>query len=99
MDFIKTKSIYLKKNMATAGLVLIINMNLYRGCCHGCIYCDSRSNCYPVDNFDIPNVKENALEILENELSKDMKEVLIGIGSMSDTYNPYEKQFEQTQWC
>ena len=44
------------------------NMNLYRGCCHGCIYCDSRSACYQIDHFDIVRPKQNALLLLEDEL-------------------------------
>ena len=73
------------------------NMNLYRGCSHGCIYCDSRSNCYHIDNFDVPKGKENALLILENELSKKKDHGVVGIGSMSDTYNPLEIKYEQTR--
>jgi DNA repair photolyase len=73
------------------------NMNLYRGCSHGCIYCDSRSNCYHIDNFDVPKGKEKALLILENELSKKKDHGVVGIGSMSDTYNPLEKEYEQTR--
>ena len=44
------------------------NMNLYRGCCHGCIYCDSRSECYRIDDFDRVSVKFDALAILRREL-------------------------------
>ena len=40
------------------------NMNIYKGCCHGCIYCDSRSECYGIDNFDIVRAKENSSEII-----------------------------------
>ena len=63
-------------------------MKLYRGCSLGCIYCDSRSNCYHIENFDIVRGKENALNILEQELSKKREKGVIGIGSMSDTYIP-----------
>ena len=66
------------------------NMNLYRGCSHGCIYCDSRSQCYGIINFDEIEVKTNAIEILERELKKKRKSVIIGIGAMSDPYNPRE---------
>lgn len=45
------------------------NMNLYRGCCHGCIYCDSRSSCYRIENFDQVRVKENALAIVRDDLA------------------------------
>ncbi len=71
-------------------------MNLYKGCSHGCIYCDSRSNCYHIDNFDKVRGKENALAILEHELARK-KSGIIGIGAMSDTYNPFEIKYEQTR--
>ena len=96
MDFIKAKTIITKVKYGADWYGVDYNMNLYRGCPHGCIYCDSRSNCYHIDNFDIPKVKENALNILEKELSK-YKRGVVGIGSMSDTYNPLEKKYEQTK--
>lgn len=67
------------------------NMNLYKGCNHGCIYCDSRSRCYQVENFDIVRGKEHELEILEQELRRKRRKGCVGIGAMSDTYNPHEK--------
>lgn len=73
------------------------NMNLYRGCSHGCIYCDSRSSCYQIDHFDTVRVKENALVLLRNELSRKRKKGVIGIGAMSDTYNPHEKHLCMTR--
>ena len=97
MDFIKTKTILTKVNYGKDWYGVDYNMNLYRGCSHGCIYCDSRSNCYHIDNFDTPKGKENALVILENELSKKREKGVVGIGSMSDTYNPFEKEYEQTR--
>lgn len=72
------------------------NMNLYRGCSHGCIYCDSRSDCYQIENFDSIRVKENAIEILRNELSRKIKRGVIGTGAMSDPYNPLEEQLTLT---
>lgn len=68
------------------------NMNIYKGCCHGCIYCDSRSECYHVDNFDRVRAKENALEIIRNDLRRKVKKGVIGTGAMSDPYNPFEKE-------
>lgn len=68
------------------------NMNLYRGCCHGCIYCDSRSECYQIKNFDTVCVKENAIAILERELMYKSRKGVVGIGAMSDSYNPFEKE-------
>lgn len=97
MKFIKAKTILTKVKYGNEWYGIDYNMNLYRGCSHRCIYCDSRSNCYHIDNFDIVRGKENALYILERELSKKQEKGVIGIGSMSDTYNPLEKQYEQTR--
>lgn len=71
-------------------------MNLYRGCSHGCIYCDSRSDCYQIENFNSVRVKENAIEILQNELSRRIKRGVIGTGAMSDPYNPLEEKLMLT---
>jgi DNA repair photolyase len=68
------------------------NMNLYRGCLHGCIYCDSRSTCYQLENFEDIELKVNALELLRQELSAKRRKVTIGTGSMSDPYNIHEEQ-------
>ena len=97
MEFIKAKTILSKVIYGNEWYGIDYNMNLYRGCSHGCIYCDSRSNCYHIENFDLVRGKENALYILEQELSKKRKKGIIGIGSMSDTYNPLEKEYEQTR--
>ena len=97
MEFIKVKTILSKEKYGYDWYGIDYKINLYRGCCHGCIYCDSRSNCYHIDNFDVPKGKENALLILESELSKKKEKGVVGIGSMSDTYNPLEKKYEQTR--
>lgn len=73
------------------------NMNLYRGCHHGCIYCDSRSECYQNDEFDTVKVKKDVLEILQRELSQKRNKGVVGIGAMSDTYNAFEKDLEITR--
>lgn len=75
MEFIKAKSILSKVKKGSEWYGVDYNMNLYRGCSHGCIYCDSRSDCYHIDNFDIVRGKFNALSILEQELSKKEKKV------------------------
>ena len=72
-------------------------MNIYRGCCHGCIYCDSRSSCYQVKDFETIRAKENALVILRNQLRGRLGKGVIGTGAMSDPYNPFEKQYELTR--
>ncbi len=73
------------------------NMNLYRGCCHGCIYCDSRSECYRIDEFDRVHVKFDALAILRRELRSRRTRGIVGIGAMSDTYNPLERKLGVTR--
>lgn len=73
------------------------NMNIYKGCCHGCIYCDSRSECYRVENFDEVRAKENALALIARDLKSKRKTGVIGTGAMSDPYNPFEKEFKLTR--
>jgi DNA repair photolyase len=68
------------------------NLNLYRGCQHGCIYCDSRSTCYGIKNFSDIEVKENALELLEREIRSKREKGTIGFGSMNDPYMPLEEK-------
>lgn len=97
MEFIKARTILSKVKYGNEWYGLDYNMNLYRGCSHGCIYCDSRSNCYKIDNFDQVKGKENALAILEHELIKKREKGVIGIGSMSDPYNPQEIKYEITR--
>jgi DNA repair photolyase len=73
-------------------------MNLYRGCLHGCIYCDSRSLCYDFKHdFTDIEIKENALEILEQELLKKKKKCMLGTGSMTDPYMSIENKYEYTR--
>jgi len=72
-------------------------MNLYRGCQHQCIYCDSRSECYQIENFNDILVKVNALELLKKELPSKRVKGTIGTGSMNDPYAPVEKQYQLTR--
>lgn len=68
-------------------------MNLYRGCTHGCIYCDSRSKCYHIDHaFEDIEVKENAIELLEAALKRKRRKCMLGMGSMTDPYIPLEEE-------
>jgi DNA repair photolyase len=77
---------------------LYYNMNLYRGCQHQCIYCDSRSECYQIENFDSEVlVKANAVALLRKELRGKRVVGTIGTGSMNDPYMPLEKQIELTR--
>jgi DNA repair photolyase len=69
------------------------NMNLYRGCQHRCIYCDSRSECYQIEDFDGEVlVKVNAIELLRKELASKRVKGVIGLGSMNDPYMPLEAE-------
>lgn len=74
------------------------NMNIYRGCTHGCIYCDSRSRCYNITHdFEDVEIKENALELLEDTLKRKRNKSMIFTGSMSDPYLPLEKDLKLTR--
>lgn len=73
-------------------------MNIYRGCQHGCIYCDARSDCYQMDHaFEDIEVKENALVLLERALKAKRKPCMIGFGAMSDPYIPLEQELGMTR--
>lgn len=73
-------------------------MNLYRGCSHGCIYCDSRSKIYGMDHdFEDIEVKSNALELLERRLRSKRKKCMLGMGSMTDPYIPLEESLGFTR--
>ena len=75
-------------------------MNVYRGCTHGCIYCDSRSACYRFDHpFEDIEVKQNAPALLEAALRSKRKKCMIGTGSMSDPYMHCEEQLRLTRRC
>ena len=76
------------------------SMNIYRGCMHGCIYCDSRSKCYQfTHDFEDIEVKQNAPELLEQALQKKRKRCMIGTGSMGDPYIPLEKDLGLMRRC
>ncbi|MBQ8973346.1 MAG: radical SAM protein [Clostridia bacterium] len=75
-------------------------MNVYRGCTHGCIYCDSRSSCYQfTHSFEDIEVKQNAPELLERTLRSRQKRTMISTGSMSDPYQPCEQTLRLTRQC
>ena len=75
------------------------NFNLYRGCSHGCIYCDSRSLCYRIGDFNDIMVKTNAISLLDQELTRKRNKVLLTTGSMSDPYLPLEKDLKLMRGC
>jgi DNA repair photolyase len=73
------------------------NMNLYRGCRHQCIYCDSRSECYRIEDFSRVQVKTNAIDLLRRELPRKKIKGTIGTGSMHDPYMPDEAKYGMTR--
>lgn len=90
MHYVKAKGLLSNNN----------GMNVYRGCEHGCIYCDSRSTCYNMNHdFEDIEVKINAPELLEHSLKHKRKRCMIGTGSMSDPYMPLEKELRLTRKC
>lgn len=98
MRSIETKSILSKLRTADSWFGIAYNMNLYRGCQHGCIYCDTRSDCYRVGDISQIAVKRNALELLPGELrAKRKNRATIGTGSMNDPYMPVEEELRLTR--
>lgn len=97
MEYIPAKTILSGWRPGSDWFGINYNMNLYRGCCHGCIYCDSRSDCYGNDRFDTVRAKENALFLLRGELRRKVKTGVVGTGAMSDPYNPFERELMLTR--
>lgn len=90
MHFVEAKGILSSKN----------GMNIYRGCSHGCIYCDSRSRCYGfTHDFEDIEVKENAAFLLEKALRSKRKRCMIGTCAMCDPYLPIEENLRLTRRC
>ena len=90
MHYVQAKSILSRYN----------GMNIYRGCTHGCIYCDSRSRCYGMEHeFTDIEVKQNAPELLEDALRRKRQKCMIGTGSMCDPYIPLEEKLGITRRC
>ena len=96
---IEVKRILNRSKHPSGWFGVVYNMNIYRGCQHGCIYCDSRSECYRIENFDDITIKINAPKLLDKELRSKRKKGTIGTGSMSDPYIPLEKEYELTRQC
>lgn len=90
MHFVDAKGILSAQN----------GMNLYRGCTHGCIYCDSRSRCYQINHdFEDIEVKQNAPQLLEQALRSKRKKCMIGTGAMCDPYMHCEEKLQLTRRC
>lgn len=98
MRYIETKSILSKLRTTDPWFGIAYNMNLYRGCRHGCIYCDTRSDCYGIGDIAQIAAKRNALELLPGELRvRQKKRATIGTGSMNDPYMPVERELQLTR--
>ncbi len=90
MHFVNVKGILSEKN----------GMNVYRGCSHGCIYCDARSKCYGFTHrFEDIEVKQNAPELLERALRSKRRRCMIGTGAMCDPYMHCENKLQITRKC
>lgn len=96
MEYIPAKSI-VNRTKDPSWFGADYTMNIYRGCCHGCIYCDSRSDCYHNDSFDQVRAKADALRIIRDDLERKVKTGVVCTGSMSDPYNPFEKDLLLTR--
>ena len=97
MKTIPAKTIVTKMKKPSDWFGTDYNMNIYRGCTHGCIYCDSRSECYRNFDFNTVKAKENALQIVRDDLRRKVKTGVVATGAMSDPYSPFEKNERLTR--
>lgn len=97
MEYVKTRTIMTKSDKGAHWFGIDYHMNLYKGCSYGCIYCDSRSDAYHIENFDVVRSKEDALKILEEELSSKQYKGVVSFGTLSDPYNKEEEKYEITR--
>ncbi len=97
MQTIPAKTIVTNTKSAAGWFGARYNMNIYRGCCHGCIYCDSRSECYRNDDFDTVCAKQDALRIIRDDLRRKTRTGVVSTGAMSDPYNPFERTEQLTR--
>lgn len=97
MELSEAKSILSRLREPDGWFGIAYNMNLYRGCQHGCIYCDTRSDCYGIGDISKVTVKSNALQLLPGELRAKKHKATIGTGSMNDPYMPLEKEVRMTR--
>lgn len=97
MELIPAKQILSQRTYNENWFGTNYNMNIYKGCSHGCIYCDSRSECYGIETFDKVRGKDKAIDIINTELKAKRKKGVIATGAMSDPYNPLEKEYNYTR--
>ena len=98
MEYIPAKTIVTKVKAPANWFGIDYNMNIYKGCSHGCIYCDSRSKCYHMEHdFEDIEVKENAIDLLACALKRKRKKCMIGTGAMTDPYIPLEMEIRNVR--
>lgn len=97
MKELSAKSLLVKAKNPESWFGVEYTLNLYRGCTHGCIYCDSRSECYRIDNFEEITAKINGPELLRRELAVKRSKAVLGTGAMSDPYIPAERGLRLTR--
>lgn len=97
MEYIPTKTIISNYKENPHWFGINYTMNIYKGCCHGCIYCDSRSSCYQIIDFDRVRIKDNSTQIIKRDLKSKQKKGVVGTGAMSDPYNPFEEKYRLTR--
>lgn len=97
MEWIEAKKLLGHNKNPNAWFGIDYTLNLYRGCSHGCIYCDSISECYHIDDFDRVRAKKDATYKLHGELLSKRKKGIVGMGAMSEPYNPFETKEELTR--
>ena len=97
MEFINAVKLIHKMNGGEGWFGATHNMNIYKGCNQGCIYCDSRSNCYQIKEFDRVKAKQNAPIKIDAELKNKRNKCVISMGGMSDPYNHLEETLEYTK--
>lgn len=97
MEYVKTRTIMTKSDQGNRWFGIDYHMNLYKGCSYGCIFCDSRSDAYHIDNFDEIRSKVDALKILEEELASKQLKGVVSFGTLSDPYNEKEEEYKITR--
>lgn len=97
MEFIRVKQLIYPVQGGQSWFGITHNCNIYRGCNQKCIYCDSRSSCYQISDFDTIRAKQEADIMADRELSSKRKSGVLGLGGMSDPYNIYEQKLQYTR--
>jgi len=95
------KSIINKKKWIDSWFWERYSINPYNGCHFGCIYCDARSGKYhmPEQFEEEIVVKKNVAQMLDMRLTRarTFQPDIVGIGGVTDCYQPAEKIYKNTQ--